>query len=169
MFDDRAQRLKYENDQRRYRDGLIESSVGPLAGWIRDCVFEYPDIIHDKQGNDVFALLQTLPIPENPEGFESIGYWDFDDTSAVLERLLLEADSIVGACWIRLDEGPFYLLDAKQCVRLVRVFGRHSDRLELVSEEFGHGFFVSHYIGHLPEGRRTNNDEIVYEVISWTR
>jgi len=168
-IDEKIQRLHRENEQHRQRDILIEQLPLEAADWLRNCPYDYIESIREKSGHDVFAVVRTLPLPQKIPGFSSVTLWDSSNRIVLSERLLQEARSLSGKNWIRVDDGPFYLLKAPECVGLLRTVGRFCETVEVVSADYGSGFYVCHYAGLACESSAVFHGETIYELIVWTR
>lgn len=169
MINERFERLKYENDQRRELECWIHKLPDFLADFLIDAPFEYADKIHKDIGVDVFDALHLALKQQEIPGFSDVSYWDFDSRARLVDAFLAEANLLEGTYWLRLGEGPFCKLGSDQCRYLVKGFGRHMRTIELVAEDMCSGMFTAEYTGYLPAERRTNTDEIVYELLSWQR
>lgn len=169
MINERFERLKYEDDQRRELDCLIHKLPGFLADFLIDAPFEYADKIHRAIGFDVFDAQHLMSEKPAMRGFSSISRWDFDDKARMLDTLLSETAGLVGRFWLRLGSGPFCKLEAEQGRYLIKGFGHLAKPIELVAEDMCSGLYTSDYSGFLDDDRRTNVDEIVYELLSWRR
>lgn len=163
------QRLKREAAQRGKRTLLLSQLPEREAAFLATQPFEFIETIRDKAGADVFSAFTSLPLPETIDGFSRVARSENDDKQRLLEKILVEVRKLVGDYWVRVDEGPFYRVNSDACYTLLRFVGRFSTDLEVVSVAFDHGLYMTTYTGSLDEAKRTNDDGLVYEMISWQR
>jgi hypothetical protein len=65
--------------------------------------------------------------------------------------------------------GPVFMLNEKMALGVFGEMENLSDfRIYLAEKNFGKGFVLDQYVGYLPEGRSTNANETVYEVVCFS-
>jgi len=167
--DERMQQLRRQIEQRRQREILIGQLPSETSHWLKNRPFDYADSVHEKSGHDIFSVVQTLPLPPKIPGFSSVTLWDSSNKIALSDRLLKEARSLEGQNWLRVGDGPFYLLEAEECYRMLRTLGQFCETVEVVSADFNAGFYVANYAGLACENSVAFRGATIYELIVWTR
>jgi hypothetical protein len=168
---DRLQQKLADNAMRRRRDEILSQFSGELQSLLAnaDC------IMSDRIGPLVEGWYWAAPDIGRDDRRGKPAGWEHQecDNLSALGRMagLVRMPAVGGYLWLG-KEAPIMAVNCgvwnSYAWHLMNYVGQCADAsLALVAEDRSAGLLISEYVGSLPKPMRTNNNEIVYELVTW--
>ncbi len=158
-----------KNKERRQREDLLRELPGGVSKIIENADFQY--------SNDYFNNLPISPWPNFVDGkiqcaskFSTYIYSDYDDIVHVHQFLKESFITFMAPVFCWFGKGPVFSLDHQIDISVINEIENLSAfSIFLAEAELKRGFILDNYCGHLPNNRSTNSNEMVFEIVYFSK